>query len=157
MSHGPALLAVLLAALPAAAGEPGCRGTLAGSVRGAFACSAAVVVRGGASYFVIEPAGPVEGVPAYAPGAFELRGKVEAGTYDLDRLGMGRASVAAEGGTLYTATKTTGRRGEVKLTLTSVRRVAGAPGAYAVRGTYRARLVPAGDGKSGEVVVEVRF
>jgi hypothetical protein len=159
MSRRPALIAALLAAsaAPVAAAEPGCRGTLAGSVRGSFACSAAVVAREGVSYFVVEPAGPVDGVPAYAPGAFEIPGNVEARTYDLDSLGMGRASVAAEGGTLYTATKTANRRGEVRLTLRTVRSVAGSPGAYAVHGTYRARLVPAGDGKTGEVIVEVRF
>ena len=70
---------------------------------------------------------------------------------------MGKASVAAEGGVLYTAAKTSGRRGEVTLTLTSLRASATIAGAFEVHGIYRARLVPVGAGKTGEVVVEVRF
>jgi hypothetical protein len=158
MNARPALLAVLvvLSPSPSFAEDAACRGTLSGSVQGTFACTALVRARDGVSYFVIEPLAPVKGVAAYAPGAFELPA-VEARTYDMESLGMGRASVAADGGTLYTATKTTGRRGDVRLTLGTVKRIAGTEGAFAVHGTYRARLVPAGDGKAGEVVVDVKF
>jgi hypothetical protein len=70
---------------------------------------------------------------------------------------MGRASVAADGGTLYTATRTTGQRGEVKLVLATVKKTAKVKGTWEVHGTYRARLIPAGGGKTGEVVVDVKF
>jgi hypothetical protein len=159
MDVGLALVAALLGAgsVPGGAGAPGCRGTLSGSVQASFECLAGVVARGDALYLVIETIGPIEGVPACAPGAFEIPGPVETRTYTLDSLGMGRASVAAEGGTLYTATKTTGRRGEVSLTLTSVKKGAAGRWAYSVHGSYRARLIPAGAGKTGEVVVQVAF
>jgi hypothetical protein len=145
-----------------------CHGTLSGSVRGKFGCLVETR-RGdeGQILFVITAKDPLPGVPQYAPGAFELPEPLAAGTYTLDTLGMGLASVAAEGGTLYTASKTLQQRGEVALKLTSVTKtprghepgVQPGPGAgpYSVRGTYRARLVPAGAGKSGEVIVEVSF
>jgi len=145
-------LALALATTPAG---PTSSGTLSGSVTGAFTCDAALVESGeGALALVLTPRGPIDGVPSYAPGAFELPGKPAPGTFTLATLGPGRASVAAEGGTLYTATKTSSQRGEVTLVLTSVRREGGRLVAH---GTYRARLVPAGGGKTGEVVVEVRF
>jgi hypothetical protein len=152
----PSVVALVLGALAAPAAEPACRGTLSGSVKAEFACSAGVVEKDGAFYLVIDATGPIPGVPGCAPGSFELP-RVAAGTYTLDTLGMGRASVAAEGGTLYTATKTTGQRGEVTLILRSAARSSGERFAYRVHGTYRARLVPAGAGKTGEVVVEVAF
>jgi hypothetical protein len=96
-------------------------------------------------------------VPAFSPGAFEIPEPVRAGTYTLDTLGQGLASLAAEGGTLYTAAKTSGQRGEVELSLEEVRADPAAKGGRTVRGTYRARLVPAGSGRSGSVVVEVKF
>jgi hypothetical protein len=96
-------------------------------------------------------------VAAYAPGAFRLPLPIRAGTWTLDDLGMGKASVAAEGGVLYTATKTTGQRGEVTLVLRSVKQDPRTKGAWIAHGTYRARLIPAGAGKQGEVVVEVSF
>jgi hypothetical protein len=151
-----ASLAVVAGAAVTRAEDGGCAGTLAGAVKGTFACDALVTTgRDGKAYFDVRPRGPIDGVPSYAPGTFELPPPVAAGTYTLETLGLGRASVAAPGGALYTATKTSGRRGEVTLTLASVRRVS--QGAFAVHGTYRARLLPAGAGKSGEVVVEVRF
>ncbi len=150
------LLALLLAAGPALA-APACRGKLSGKVKGTFACSARVTTDAeGRTFFVINATGPIANVPACAPGAFELPGGAVAGRYTLDTLGMGRASVAAEGGTLYTATRTTGQRGEVRLNLKQVGRRSGRK-APVVHGTYRARLVPAGAGKTGEVIVEVRF
>jgi hypothetical protein len=106
---------------------------------------------------VISTLGPVEGVPSLVPGSFMLPDAPRTGTYRLDDLGMGKASVALEGGTLYTAAKTSSRRGEVTLQLTSVTGSEKAPGAYDVHGTYRARLLPAGGGKTGEVVVDVKF
>ena len=96
-------------------------------------------------------------VPTYQPGSFELPHRPVAETYTLDTIGRGMASVAKEGGTLFTATKTSGQRGELVLTFRSVKADPNVKGAYAVRGTYRARLVPTGYGKRGEVLVEVDF
>ena len=152
------LAAALAAPLSGLAAAPECRGTISGEVRGDFRCAAAITTTDdGTRVFEIRALDAIEGVPAYAPGAFEVPGPVSARTYTLDELGMGRASVAAEGGTLFTAQKTSSQRGEVTLVLASVRPEGRVPGAYAVHGTYRARLLPAGAGKKGEVVVEVRF
>jgi hypothetical protein len=126
-------------------------------VTGSFECQASVYARGGKLFFHIAPRAPVEGAPGFSPGTFELPERPTARTYTLDDLGMGRAAVAAEGGTLYNATKTSSQRGEVRLTLRRLRKDARAEGLYLVRGSYRARLVPAGGGKTGEVVVEVDF
>lgn len=154
--RAPILLLLLLASLPARAASP-CRGKLSGSVKATFDCSAQLETDSeGRTFFVINPTGPIAKVPSCAPGAFELPGGAAAGSYTLDTLGMGRASVAAEGGTLYTATRTTGQRGEVRLKLTRVVPRSGKKAAV-VHGTYRARLLPAGAGKTGEVIVEVRF
>ncbi len=152
-----ALTALLLAgpAGAARAAPPACSGTLSGSVTGKFTCTVAVTSGDGkALYLVIAPTSTVEGVPSLVPGSFEVTGLVKPGTYSLDALGMGKASVAAEGGTLYTATRTTGQRGEAKLTLTHARKV---KGSWEVHGSWWARLLPAGGGKTGEVVVEVTF
>jgi hypothetical protein len=150
------LFVLLLAAGPTLA-APECRGKLSGKVKGTFACSAEVTADSeGRTFFVVNATGRIAGVPACAPGAFELPGGPVAGSYTLDTLGMGRASVAAEGGTLYTATKTTGQRGEVRLNLKKVGHRSKGKAAI-VHGTYRARLLPAGAGKTGEVIVEVRF
>ncbi len=155
----PLVAAALLAALasPAAARDPDCRGTLSGAVKGAFPCTLRVFARDGGHYLVIEPLGPVEGVPGYWPGSFELPGKPEVRRYTLDELVAGRASVGVEGGALYSATKTSGQRGEVTLQLRSVRADKAAPGVFRVRGSYRARLLPVGAGKSGEVLLDVTF
>lgn len=154
--RAPIPLALLLAAGPALA-APACRGKLSGKVKATFACAAEVRTDSeGRAFFVITPAGPVAGVPAFAPGAFELPGGAVAGRYTLDTLGMGKASVAAEGGALYTATRTTGQRGEVRLKLTRIERPKRGKRAVA-HGTYRARLLPAGAGKTGEVIVEAKF
>lgn len=154
-----ALVALLLPAPGGAAlaAPPKCRGTLSGSVKGKFECAAGVVERDGAHYFVIEGKTRIDGVPGYSPGSFELPDRPRAGTYTLDELGVGRASAAAENGTLYTAFKTSGRQGEVTLTLKSVKPDPAAKGTFVAHGTYRARLKPAGGGKTGEVVVEARF
>ncbi len=151
--------ATLLAlAAPTARAVPTCEGRLSGKVSGTFACDVSLVEPGdGEATFVVQPRGPIPDVPAYAPGAFRMPLPVAAGTYTLDDLGMGKASVAAEGGVLYTATKTSGQRGEVTLVLRTVTPAPGAKGAWIVHGTYRARLIPAGAGKQGDVVVEVTF
>ena len=142
-------------ALPA---EPACKGTLSGMVSGAFACDASIQESAdGEATFIVQSRGPIAGVPSYAPGAFRVPRPVRAGTFTLDDLGMGKASVAAEGGVLYTATKTINQRGEVTLVLRSAVPDPRTPGAWIVHGTYRARLVPAGDGKQGEVIVDVSF
>jgi hypothetical protein len=154
-----ALTATVAATGPVAAAEPSrCAGTLSGDVTATFACSVVVGTQsGGAAAFVINIPGPIEGVPSLVPGAFQLEGPVAAGTYTLSELGMGKASVAVEGGALYTATKTSSQRGEVTLTLASVKKSRKVPGGLDVRGTYRARLLPVGGGQRGEVVVDVRF
>jgi hypothetical protein len=150
-------VAALLLAAPAAGGEP-CQGRLTGSVTGTFSCEVSLLDPGdGEATFVVRPTAPIPDVPSYAPGAFRVPLPVAARTFVLDDLGMGKASVAAEGGVLYTATKTTGQRGEVTLTLRTVERDPRVAGAWIVHGTYRARLVPAGSGKQGEVIVEVTF
>jgi hypothetical protein len=119
------------------AANPACTGKLSGAVTGSFECDASM--------------------PSYVPGSFEVTGLLRPGTYTLDQLGGGRASVAAENRTLYTATKTTGQKGQVTLILKTVEEDPTRKGAYRVHGSYRARLLPAGGGKSGEVIVEVEF
>jgi hypothetical protein len=137
---------------------PRCQGTLSGDVTAKFACSVVLgTLSSGSLAFVISIPGPVDGVPGLAPGAFQFPLPAKVGTYTLTELGMGKASVAKEGGALYTAAKTTSQRGEVTLTLTSVKRSGKIPGGYDVRGAYRARLIPVGGGQPGEVVMDVRF
>lgn len=150
-----ALTALLaLAALPATARA--CEGTLAGAVVGRFPCAVRLAEQDGVPVLEIAGTAPVPDVPGYAPGAFEVPAPVRAGTYTLDTLGPGRASVAAEGGVLYTASRTTGRRGSVTLVLADVR-PGPTPGTWVAHGTYRAHLLPVGSGRTGEVIVEVRF
>ncbi len=159
-SLAPALLAMVLGALPGPAGaaDPACKGTLSGSVTGKFDCEVAVTAGDeNRVYLVIMAKTQVDGVPGLVPGSFDVTDQLKPGTYELGDLGMGRASVAADGGTLYTATKTTGQRGEVNLVLSKVKKSTKVKGAWEVHGTYRARLIPAGGGKTGEVVVDVKF
>jgi hypothetical protein len=138
--------------------NPACTGKLSGAVTGSFECDASIVKNDeGQAFIVIAGKGPIENVPSYVPGSFEVTGLLRPGTYTLDQLGGGRASVAAENRTLYTATKTTGQKGEVTLILKTVKEDPTRKGAYRVHGSYRARLLPAGGGKSGEVIVEVEF
>jgi hypothetical protein len=156
MQPASIFLAALLAS--AAPEAPPCQGTVSGSVQASFSCS--VTVRpgdDGLAVLVIQATAPLLGVPAFSPGAFEIPDPVRAGTYTLDTLGQGLASLAAEGGTLYTAARTSGKRGEVELTLVEVRDDPDRKGHRLVRGSYRARLVPVGSGRTGSVVVEVRF
>lgn len=153
-----AVAALLVAAEPAGAGSPACQGALSGAVQGTFACS--VTMRPGEegqAVLAIEARGPIPGVPAYSPGAFEVPLPPRVGKYTLDSLGRGIASVAAEGGTLYTAARTFSQRGEVELVLESVRKGPAGKDGWVVHGSYRARLLPVGSGKTGEVVVEVKF
>jgi hypothetical protein len=153
-----AAVALARAPDPARAEAPACKGRLSGAVQGTFGCVVGVTTDAeGRILFVITPKDPIPDVPTYQPGSFELPERPAVRSYTLDTIGMGMASVAKEGGTLFTATKTTGQRGEVTLTLRRVKADPQVKGAYAVRGAYRARLVPAGAGKQGEVVVEVDF
>jgi len=154
----PAAL-LLWSALAAAAPVKGasCKGTLSGAVRGSFPCTVSAFSRDGGHYLVIEPGGPIEKVPGYWPGSFQLSSAPRARTYRLDDLVAGRASVAAEGGALYSATKTSSQRGEVTIRLTAVAPGPQGEGSYLVRGSYQARLLPVGAGKSGEVAVDVKF
>jgi hypothetical protein len=151
------LLSFLALSLSLAA-NPACTGKLSGAVTGSFECDASIVKNDeGQSFLVIAGKGPIESVPSYVPGTFEVTGLLRPGTYTLDQLGGGRASVAADNRTLYTATKTNGQKGEVTLILKTVEEDPTRKGAYRVHGSYRARLLPAGGGKSGEVIVEVEF
>jgi hypothetical protein len=140
------------------AAAPACTGKLSGAVTGSFECEVSIVKNDeGKEFLVIAGKGPIDNVPSYVPGSFEVTGLLRPGTYTLDQLGGGRASVAAENRTLYTATKTTGQKGEVTLVFKTVKQDPLREGAYQVHGSYRARLLPAGGGKSGEVIVEVEF
>lgn len=150
-------LALAVAATPASAAPPECRASLSGAVQAEFACLVAVTDFQEGAVFVLHAQAPVPGIPSVVPGAFKVPLPVQAGTYTLDTLGHGKASVAAEGGTLYTATKTSSQRGEVTLTFTKAVKDPKSKGAYVVHGSYRARLIPAGGGKQGEVVVEAKF
>lgn len=150
------LLAVVAATPMARAGEPACRASLSGAVTASFTCVAQVrEVDEATSVFELAAAKEIEGVPSVVPGAFLLERPVKVGTFSIDSLGQGRASVAREGGALYSASKTSSTRGEVTLTLTSVTH--GPGGVDVVHGTYRARLLPVGAGKTGEVIVEATF
>lgn len=158
------LVLVPLAALAVAApaepkGDPArCHGRITGATSASFACLANVwTTEAGVSVFAITPKDVLTDIPVYKPGAFELRAAPSVRTYTLDDLGMGMASLAMDAGALYTATKTSGQRGEVTLTLRSVERDPKRPGAWIVHGAYRARLLPAGGGKTGEVVFDVSF
>jgi len=150
-------LAFTVAATPAAAAPSRCKATLSGAVKAEFECLVAATEIEGGALFVLHAKDPVPGIPSVVPGAFEIPLPVQAGTHTLDTLGQGKASVAAEGGTLYVASKTSGQRGEVTVTFTKAVKDARSKGAYVVHGSYRARLVPAGGGKQGEVIVEARF
>lgn len=150
-------LALLAAASPAAAAPSACKASLSGAVKAEFDCLVAVTEIERGAVFVLHARDPLPGIPSVVPGAFEIPLPVRAGTHTLDTLGQGKASVAAEGGALYVASKTSSQRGEVTLTFTKAARDPRSKGAWAVRGSYRARLVPAGGGKHGEVVVEARF
>jgi hypothetical protein len=148
--------AALLAPAAAWPSASECTGRLSGAVTATFECDAGVTAtEEGKLVFVLVARAPIDGVPSCVPGAFEIPEAV-ARTWTLDTLGMGKASVAAEGGTLYTATKTSSQRGEVTLAITRLRKRS-AHGAYDVSGRYRARLVPAGGGKTGDVLVEATF
>ncbi len=151
-------LAVVLAARPGivVAAPPVCKGSLSGAVTAAFECTVTVERSGdGRVYATIQPTAPIEGLPGFAPGSFDVTDVLRPGTWKLDDLGMGRASVAAPGGTLFTATKTTGQRGEVTLVFKRTKKLEG--GRWEVSGSYRARLLPVGAGKTGEVLVGVDF
>lgn len=153
------LLASILLAVPAAStAARRCSGTLSGDVKGRFECEVRVTTNdGGRLVLEIVPRTIIDLVPSYVPGAFDVTGLLKPGIYTLDELGMGKASVAVDGGALYTAAKTSSQRGEVRLELTAVESPKGKSGSWTVHGKYRARLVPAGGGKSGEVVVEASF
>jgi len=140
----------------AGSAAPACRGRLSGRLQGTFDCTFEVrPVDEHTVVFEIRPKGPIAGVAAYAPGSFQLARPILPGTYTLASLGLGKASVADEGKTLYTAFKTMATKGEVTLTIGSVAQ--GPGGAMVLHGLYVARLVPAGAGKEGEVMVDVEF
>lgn len=150
----------LLATAALAANPPPCKGKVTGATERSFACEAIVLPReDGVPVFMITSKDVLADVPAWKPGAFELPSPPAAGTYTLDTLGMGMASLAIDGGALYTATKTSSQRGEVTIVLERVTPHPTRKGAFVVHGSYRARLVPAGHGRpgQGEIVYEVTF
>ena len=152
------LIALALAAPTKGAPPSGCRGKVTGAVTAEFTCLADVTPgEAGKPVFTVTPRDAIADAPVYKPGAFELPGAPAARTYTLDDLGMGMASLAVEGGALYTAAKTSSLRGEVTLTLRSVKPDPARPGAWIVHGSYRARLVPTSIDKKGEAVFEVSF
>jgi len=147
-----------LASSSALAEPPACKGKLSGSVQAEFACVVRLATSDeGKVVFSLVPTSTIEDVPVYQPGSFVLPGPPTTQTYTLDGLGLGIASVAREGGTLFTASKTSSQRGEVTLVLRTVKQDPVSRGSYLVHGTYRARLLPAGAGKTGEVIVEASF
>jgi hypothetical protein len=156
---GPRLLLLVLALLLAPPGvraaERRCSGKLSGAVKGTFRCTVtATAGPEGRGYLVITPEGPVEGARAFSPGAFELAGPLAAGSYDLASLVAARSSLITDDGALFSATRTTSARGEATLTLRSVEQLGGKTVAG---GALRARLLPSGTFKTGEVLVEVEF
>ena len=151
-------LAALSPAAPSRAAETApCVGALTGAVSAKFECAATLTATAEGPLFFVGLRAPVDGVASFAPGAFLIDGPVEARTYTLATLGQGRASLAAEGGTLYTATKTTGQRGEVTLVLRSVKKDPARPGSWVIHGSFRTRLVPAASASRNEVVADVTF
>ena len=151
-----ALLAALTPSAPAPAEPaPRCEGTVSGAATAKFGCVAEIRTKDGKHYFLLRPTTRIEDVPSYQPGGFELPDAPAARTYTCDDLVTGLATFSAPNKTLYTSSKTEfNRRGGVTLALTSAKR--DAQGTWTIRGTYRARLVPASDGKTGEDVVEAR-
>lgn len=153
------LVGALVAASPAPAEEPGCRGSLSGAAKGQFRCAASVSVNDeGRSTLSIRLTEPLPGVKSLAPGAMEIAGTFVEGSYTLDQATAARASVVTEGGLLFSATRTTGKRGEMKLTVRRVTRDARARGGVgSLAGSLRAVLVPENPGVSEQVVLEVEF
>jgi hypothetical protein len=153
-----ALAAVAASVGPRAAAAE-CRGKISGDIEATFTCVVSVAPGGdeGGPVFTITAKDVLDRIPVYKPGSFLLPAPVKPGTYRLDDLGMGMASLAIDGGALYTAAKTSSHRGEVTLELKSVKPARGTAGAFVVHGRYRAKLVPAGGGKTGEVSFDVSF
>ncbi len=152
------LAALALAAAKDVPSAGSCHGNVTGAVTAEFSCVATVTTTDeGKRVFTITPRDQLQVAPVYKPGSFELMGDPADGTYTLADLGMGMASLAVEGGALYTAANTSSSRGEVTLTLRSVKREPGRKGTWTVHGSYRARLLPAGGGKTGEIVFDVSF
>lgn len=159
----PVPLAPLAALALAGLAAPGdaaaaCRGTISGDVKGKFSCLVSLVPgEDGTPVFTITTKDVIPDIPVYKPGSFLVPLPVRPGKYRLAELGMGMASLAIDGGALYTATRTSSQRGEVTLELRSVKPDPAVRGGFVVHGTYRARLVPAGSGKTGAVVFDVSF
>jgi hypothetical protein len=159
-----ALLAATLAlALPpgAARAEPaGCTGTLSGAFTATFKCSVTVRdVGDGTAVIDVRQTEKVEGIGAFGVGAWIIPGKPAKGRYPFDALGLGKSSVIIEkDGALFSATRTTLQaRGEVALELTAVTPLASPAGAYAVHGSFSARLLPIGNLRKEEIAVAVKF
>jgi len=156
-----ALILVLSLAAAAAASAKDlapCKGELSGAVKGTFRC--AVEVRDGGDGVVtlgVTALEPVAGVQSLAPGGFQLPGPLKARTYTLADVVNGRVAVIAADGVLYSATRTTGTRGEATLALREVKRLAQPAGAWAVRGRLEARLKPSGSPRADEIVLVVEF
>lgn len=156
MARGTWLLATwALLATPARAGEAACQGTLRGAVEGTFRCTVEARPDGEAVGLSVTALGPVGESRSFAPGGFQLAAPLRAGTYRLGDMQAARSSIIASTGALYSATRTSGQRGEVTLTLSSVAGPKG--GAYRVHGTLHAVLLPSGSPRQDSVTLDVEF
>jgi len=153
-----AALALALHASAAHAGSPSCSGTLSGAVKGAFSCTVeAAVNAAGNVRLVIAAEAPPAGVKTLVPAELEIPGPPAAGTHTLKTLVGARASVSTAAGASWSAAKAKRNRGEVSLALESLERERSAGDALTVSGSFHARLVGAGRGKKGEIVLDVTF
>jgi hypothetical protein len=151
-------LALALGAPPAGATTRGCRGELSGAVEGKLGCAVRVQPAGeGTVYLSFDLVEKPDGVPGVDLGSFEIALPLQARTYALEDVRAGRAAVYAKGGTIYSAYRTTGRKGEVTLRLTRVKPDPDVPGGFVVSGSYRARLPATASPKEDEVVVSLEF
>jgi len=144
---------------PARAEAPACTGTLSGAFTATFTCIVSVRDLGdGTAVIDLRQAEKVEGIGAFGVGSWILPAGAAKGSYPFEALGLGKSSVILDkDGALFTATKTSGTYGEVSLDLTSVVAQKSPPGTYAVHGSFRARLLPKGNLRKDEIVVEVKF
>jgi hypothetical protein len=178
------LLALLLAPLAVSAADPGpvakpapaapavapCSGTISGAVTGKFDCKVGVVGRGdGSIRLTLSPTKLPKSVKALIAGEMDVPAPAKPGVYKLDQLTGAKVVLTSAKHATFIAERPKGtsaapapaRRGEVTLTLDSVQR--GEPGetsphrpATAVRGSYKAKLVPE-NGTGSPVEVEVKF
>ncbi len=156
-----AALALAAGAVRAADPAPaGCTGTLSGAVTGTFKCG--VLVRDledGTAVLEIKLVEKPDTLDAFFPGNWILPGGPKVQAYPFEVLGHGRSSlIVVEGGTLYSAQRSSSERGEVTIVLTRVTPQKTKPATWAVGGSLRATLPPAASlNKKAPIVLDVRF